>query len=259
MGRTTARTRMLYLDANDTIEEVGITRRQLKYWEDKDLLKPELGKGGGRYTEKDLVQLRMIKRLIVDEHFPLEFTRRLLSGNLLSEEDEDISTADDRRLQYLNRLLDIDTGEVLTREQMFERLWGEFGATADAEKIEEHFYQLALLLYRLSRGSPRRAAYFERRMEDFEMDLHELTVVARVEGDYDEDKGYPNLKGVRLDPADEYGGKEDTAQLLALFKQHYSKLEPFARAHQTMIMQGRQPPRSDRFFDEDLIEAVSDS
>jgi DNA-binding transcriptional MerR regulator len=257
MGQSAVRPRVLYLDANDTIEEIGITRRQLKYWEDKDLLEPELGKGSGRYTDKDLGQLRMIKRLIVDEHFPLEFTKRLLGGNLLGEVDGDDFVEANQR-SYLNRLLDIDTGEVLTREEMFKRLWGEFGATANAEQVEEHFYQLALLLFRMIRGQPRNADYFNRRRDDISERLSELEDVARVEGEYDDrDPRSPYPSGLRLDPIARGEPPANRAELLANFKEHYSKLEPFADARRTMVMRGRQPvPSSDRFFDEDLIEMV---
>jgi DNA-binding transcriptional MerR regulator len=53
-----------YLDVKDTCVECDITRRQLNYWLQHDLLQPELG-GNGKFTEHDVVQLKALRKLIV--------------------------------------------------------------------------------------------------------------------------------------------------------------------------------------------------
>jgi DNA-binding transcriptional MerR regulator len=52
--------------AGDVVEIVGISRRQLQYWAQTDLIRPSaLTPGGhGRYTFEDLVAVKAAKRLI---------------------------------------------------------------------------------------------------------------------------------------------------------------------------------------------------
>jgi DNA-binding transcriptional MerR regulator len=77
-------------------EIVGITYRQLDYWARTDLVRPSLAdaRGSGsrrRYSYRDLLELRVIKRLL-DAGIKLELVREVfiyLRDNL----GEDISTA----------------------------------------------------------------------------------------------------------------------------------------------------------------------
>lgn len=52
--------------AGDVVEIIGISRRQLQYWSQTDLIRPSaLTPGGhGRYTFEDLVAVKAAKRLI---------------------------------------------------------------------------------------------------------------------------------------------------------------------------------------------------
>lgn len=63
---------------------VGITYRQLDYWDRTDLLKPELAtaKGSGtqrRYSYRDLVQLKIIKSLL-DAGVKLQTARKAIAS-----------------------------------------------------------------------------------------------------------------------------------------------------------------------------------
>jgi DNA-binding transcriptional MerR regulator len=61
--------KMPYLDIEDTLEEVGITRRQLNYWIEKELFTPELGADAKKFTARDIKLLKFARRLIVDQQF----------------------------------------------------------------------------------------------------------------------------------------------------------------------------------------------
>src|SRR5688500_6811661 len=65
-----------YFDIKDTTVQVGITRRQLGYWLEKDLLVPEYGPGARRFSARDLWRLRWLKRVIFDLGLPVELVKR---------------------------------------------------------------------------------------------------------------------------------------------------------------------------------------
>src|SRR4029453_17020323 len=75
---------------------VGITYRQLDYWDRTDLLKPSLALAHGsgsqrRYSYRDLVQLKIIKSLL-DAGVKLQTARKAI-GSLRTEHGVDWQTA----------------------------------------------------------------------------------------------------------------------------------------------------------------------
>lgn len=101
---------------------VGITYRQLDYWARTDLLRPSLSdaKGSGsqrRYSYADLVQLKVIKRLL-DAGISLRSARRAI--DFLRSAGEDLGTAN----------LVIDDGRVVlarSGEEIIDLLQGGQG------------------------------------------------------------------------------------------------------------------------------------
>jgi DNA-binding transcriptional MerR regulator len=80
----------------DVCKIVGITYRQLDYWDSTDLLKPSLvpaaGSGTQRsYSYRDLVQLKVIKGLL-DAGVSLKTARKVIES--LRERGDDWQTAD---------------------------------------------------------------------------------------------------------------------------------------------------------------------
>src|ERR1700761_2213689 len=74
---------------------VGITYRQLDYWARTDLLRPSVSEARGsgtqrRYSYRDLVQLKVIKRLL-DAGVSLQQARRAIA--CLRSADGDLATA----------------------------------------------------------------------------------------------------------------------------------------------------------------------
>lgn len=61
----------LYLSQADTSVALGVSSRVIQYWESQGLIHPELPNQGRnrRYTPRDLVELRFIKSLVVDQGY----------------------------------------------------------------------------------------------------------------------------------------------------------------------------------------------
>lgn len=62
---------VLYVSQADAARVFGVTTRMIQYWEAQGLLNPELPAEGRsrRYTNFDLVELRFIKTLVVDQGY----------------------------------------------------------------------------------------------------------------------------------------------------------------------------------------------
>jgi DNA-binding transcriptional MerR regulator len=74
---------------------VGITYRQLDYWARTDLLRPSISQANGsgtqrRYSYRDLLELKVIKRLL-DAGISLQSARRALE--VLRQSGEDVAAA----------------------------------------------------------------------------------------------------------------------------------------------------------------------
>jgi len=61
----------LYLSQSDAAKALGVTVRVVQYWETQGLIHPELPLEGRtrRYTSRDLVELKFIKSLVVDQGY----------------------------------------------------------------------------------------------------------------------------------------------------------------------------------------------
>lgn len=61
----------LYLSQSDAARALGVTVRMIQYWESQGLVHPELPAEGRnrRYTPRDLVELRFIRSLVVDQGY----------------------------------------------------------------------------------------------------------------------------------------------------------------------------------------------
>ena len=96
LDEATASDREIGFGGKQTCEIVGITYRQLDYWDRRDLVKPSLAEAHGsgtqrRYSYRDLVRLRVVKSLI-DAGVKLDNARRAIEY-LRAEEGADWQTA----------------------------------------------------------------------------------------------------------------------------------------------------------------------
>jgi len=96
LDEATASDREIGFGGKQTCEIVGITYRQLDYWDRRDLVKPSLAEAHGsgtqrRYSYRDLVRLRVVKSLL-DAGVKLDNARRAIEY-LRAEEGADWQTA----------------------------------------------------------------------------------------------------------------------------------------------------------------------
>ena len=64
-----------YLKVDDVCAELGITKRQLYYWQDNGLFRPDRH---GKYTQRDIQRVAHVRTLVVDMGLPLGFVAQLL-------------------------------------------------------------------------------------------------------------------------------------------------------------------------------------
>jgi DNA-binding transcriptional MerR regulator len=209
-----------YLDTEDTLEEVGITRRQLNYWREKELFTPELGEDSKKFTEKDIKLLKFARGLIVEQQFPVEVAKRLIEAATSANSGwQEIDLED---FQYL----DVKSGTLLSKQSLESLLWGEFGASATEADVEHRLYDLTLLLFRLVRSTrPSPTAYAERRDEILQS-MYVWEMAARLS--WGPTSGNPQPH-VHVDPElyNELTGLEQPEEWLILADR---RLQPFVSA-----------------------------
>ncbi|MDQ7822752.1 MAG: MerR family transcriptional regulator [Candidatus Eremiobacteraeota bacterium] len=66
---------LFYVSQSDAAKHLGITTRLINYWESQELLHPELQRKSGtkarKYTPNDMVELRFIKGMVVDQGYAI--------------------------------------------------------------------------------------------------------------------------------------------------------------------------------------------
>jgi DNA-binding transcriptional MerR regulator len=72
---------VLYVTQSDAARLFGITTRMIQYWEQQGLLNPELPVEGRsrKYTNFDLVEMRFIKTLVVDQGYTVPSLKEKLA------------------------------------------------------------------------------------------------------------------------------------------------------------------------------------
>ena len=71
-----------YISQSDAAQTLGVTTRMIQYWETQGLLHPELPTSGRnrRYTKRDLVEMRFIKALLVDQGYTVPALKEKLAS-----------------------------------------------------------------------------------------------------------------------------------------------------------------------------------
>jgi DNA-binding transcriptional MerR regulator len=163
-----------YLDTEDTLEEVGISRRQLNYWREKELFKPEFGSDAKKFTEKDIKILKFARQLIVEQQFPVDVAKRLIDA--VNTADSWWEGFDLEDFQYL----DVKSGDLLPKVGLDQKLWAEFGGTAKEGQVESRLYSLTVLLFRLLRSRLRSPGAYKERRDQIFQELRGLESAARL-------------------------------------------------------------------------------
>jgi DNA-binding transcriptional MerR regulator len=176
VAKPTPTRKAFYLDIKDTIEEVGISRRQLGHWQDQGLISPELGPEAKRYTESDIARLKILKQLVVDQRLPIPFVKELVEGSPAFGWMSAGSTV----------LLDLDRNQLIPRDELSRELWDEFLAAAPEAELEERLYDLGLILSRVLRTKNRSDATYSARRSEIMRVFNGFDFVGRIEWVCDE-------------------------------------------------------------------------
>jgi DNA-binding transcriptional MerR regulator len=158
-----------YKNLEDTLDDAGITKRQLGYWRKQGLFVPELGPRSRFYTLGDIEYLVFLRRLIEELGLPVATVRRL------------IEVEDGRRLEPSERmLLDIRDGHLLSPRDAIRHLMIHALAGSGLEEIKHWFRMLALELLRQSAESAPTAGVYAATKQDLHEQLDEVDLLARI-------------------------------------------------------------------------------
>jgi DNA-binding transcriptional MerR regulator len=229
-----------YLDTEDTLEEVDITRRQLTYWRDQGLIDPELGPTSKRYTERDIRLLKFLRRLIVEQGFPVELTRRIVESAI----DEMLWEGADFD-QY--NFLSLDSGTPFTTRTLEILLSRQFGATASEEELRNRAIELMLLLFRLYKLRSADDEEYRRRRDQLLSVIADQDIAARIEWRGDSDFSTEFVLQPHLD--EDYDVYHELVTRLGNAIQTLKPYEESAKAAKAT------PAQRKRFFSRQDIEA----
>lgn len=179
--------RQPYLDIEDTIAEVDISRRQLGHWEAQGLIEPELGAGVNKFTVQDIRRLKALRRLIVEQKMPLAMVKELVGRGIDHSVDfgqsllQTAALFEKPPLDLGNYVLDFGNQALSTRESVAKSWWNTFHAMADEKQLEQAVYELTLLLFRVVRLRNTGTNAFQERMEEILAKIAQMTEVARID------------------------------------------------------------------------------
>ena len=176
-----------YFDIKDTIAEVGITRRQLNYWESEGLVQAELGPTSKKYTIDDIRRLKALRHLIVDRNLPFPLVKELVQGDV--EQAAELSHVlirtsalfDDNAPRLSDYVLNIEKGELQSKSDVANAWWHFHFATASENTLTSKVYELSLLLFRAVKVQSKRPAAFHERTTEILGHISQLVETARID------------------------------------------------------------------------------
>lgn len=156
-----------YKDRSDTLEEVGITQRQLNYWRAEGLFVPSLGPRSKYYTAQDIKRLLFLRRLIVELRLPIDTAKHLLV---------DQGTAPVEELGYL----DLQHLRLMSPEDAVANLLAWAVAEEDSEIAQKCLDALVFDAFRRMAKGTRSAEVYSARRKEFYDHLLEIDRAART-------------------------------------------------------------------------------
>jgi DNA-binding transcriptional MerR regulator len=159
-----------YRNVQDTLEDVGITLRQLGYWRKQGLFIPELGPSAKNFTEGDTEQLRFLKRLIEDLGLPVSTVKRLImtaTGEVIG------------RPHYLT-YIDIETPKLVSSSEGLNQLIADAIAAGTHVDRDKWFWALALQIFRSMSWRSANAEVHQAQKKAFYEQLEQIDRMSRL-------------------------------------------------------------------------------
>lgn len=189
-----------YKNLEDTLDDSGITKRQLGYWRKQGLFEPELGARSRFYTLGDIEYLVFLRRLIDELGLPIATVRHLIEA-----------TREERLRPSERMLLDIRDQRLLSPPDAFRHLMVHALASSDLDEIKRWFRTLALELLRQSAEATPTAAVYAATKQDLHEQIDQVDFLARVSRLGNDQltlepalPGDPELDGDGLEKAEEW-------------------------------------------------------
>jgi DNA-binding transcriptional MerR regulator len=181
------RKKPFYRNTEDTLEDVGITRRQLDHWRKAGLFDPERGPGTKYFTEADTEHLRFLKRLIVDLKLPVGTVKELIASTEGKRKGRKSATP-----RY-STFIDIENMKLMQPVDAANQMIADVVDGGHPAAIEKWFPVLALQIFRNLARTSKSSVVYEAHMKELLDQLARIDLMARM--DYDEldpEDGSPN-------------------------------------------------------------------
>jgi DNA-binding transcriptional MerR regulator len=180
MSSQEKQTHPFYKDRADTLEDAGITAKQLRTWREAGLFAAELGPNKRKFTETDIEKLKFLKQLIVGLGLPIATVQQLV---------QDLPSQ--RSIPAGFRYLDVKSGKLVRPSTALRELIGIYANSEDFEKLEVWLLTLAARCFEQIKWAYPSAKVYEARRDELLDRLRRADLVARAEApedDFDEDE-----------------------------------------------------------------------
>jgi DNA-binding transcriptional MerR regulator len=179
MSENESRPKPFYKDRDDTLEDVGITPKQLRTWREAGLFKAELGPNTRKFTAADITDLRLLKRLIVGLGLPIQTVQQLADG-LPSPYTIPLG------FTYLN----VKTGKLVRPRTALQEMTDLYASDASLGKLEDWLLTLTLRYFEQIKSAYRSPKVYEAKRDELLERLRRMDLAARAEDpeeDFEED------------------------------------------------------------------------
>jgi DNA-binding transcriptional MerR regulator len=175
-----------YRNVDDTIEDVGITRRQLSYWQKQGIFEPELGSSSKKFTLEDTDRLRFLKNLIENLGLPIGTVRRLVASATEGYDQGDLFSPTPNSRTFI----DVKTTRLVYGPDAMAELVSDALITAKRWQLERLLDSTLLLALQSAWSrSPNRDVY-EAHVKSVHDRIERIDLVSRLRQDIDGRAGF---------------------------------------------------------------------
>jgi DNA-binding transcriptional MerR regulator len=174
-----------YRNTDDTLEDIGITRRQLGHWRKSGLFDPELGPTTKYFTEDDTEHLEFLKRLIVDLKLPVGTVKELIASTEGKRKGRKSATP-----RY-STFIDIEKVRLMQPVDATNQMIADTFASTHPVDIEKWFSAIALQAFRNRARTSKSSVVYEAHMKAVFDQLSRIDLMARLDNTYEPETGEP--------------------------------------------------------------------
>lgn len=159
-----------YKDREDTLEDAGITPKQLRTWREAGLFTAELGPNTRKFTETDIATLKLLKQLIVRLGLPIQTVQQLV-------QDLPAPYTIPLGFTYLN----VRTGTLERPRTALQAMTNLYASNASFDKLEDWLLTLALQCFEHIKSTYRSPKVYEAKRDELLERIRRMDLAARAE------------------------------------------------------------------------------